>query len=375
MLCCFALLMITSARGQCSAAQLQSVTYDTLVPGTGNATHVFTLTQFDPSIGTLVSAKINSVVSVNYGFTLQNVQAMPIDFSVSVGRYDSFDGSSLSSPYSNLLSIDLGDFPLNPGQSVSRSLYNILYRYVNTDSFSTGMLNFLGTGSVSFNYKPITYTTLTGSNTYFYSATAGDTVDFSITYYYCSAIPLASVLNDFSAVRQSPETVGLSWTIPNEQAGRTYEIEKSLDGEHFSSAGNVVSRQTSLPSTSYQFPYQIQTGENRLMYFRLKITTAGGQSAYSGKREVDMSGAADGGPYLFPNPSPQFVNIFFGPGASGNWRVDLLSVDGRQLQTSNFSGLATARIDFSQPLAQGIYFVRAAESGSRVQYVLKLLVR
>ena len=94
---CFTTLISFVSRSQCSTQQ--SITYDTLITGNGNNSHVFTLPQFDPAIGTLLSANINSTISLNYGFTLKNVEAMQRDFTVSVGRYDHYTSTALSTAY------------------------------------------------------------------------------------------------------------------------------------------------------------------------------------------------------------------------------------------------------------------------------------
>ncbi|HTQ28552.1 MAG TPA: T9SS type A sorting domain-containing protein [Puia sp.] len=354
---------------------MNSVTYDTLVPGTGNGTHSFSLPQFNPTLGTLVSAKINSVVSVNYGFTLKNVETIQRDFSVSVGRYDYFSGTNLTSPYSNLLNIPLGSFVLNPGEEVFKAPYNILYRYVNSDSLTSNMVDFLGTGAVNYAYKPITYTNLTGSNTYYYSATANDTVQFSITYYYCNSITLLSQINDFSALKQNAQTVSIAWNIANEQAGREYTIQKSLDGYNFSGITSISSVTNDGLSENYNRDYNIAPGENRLLYFRLKVAGVGGLMAYSTIKTVDMSSASTGEMYLYPNPSNQFVNIVFNQSTAGNWLVEILSTDGKLLQSNSFPGALAGRVDFLRKPASGVYFARVTDRSSLKSYVLKFVVQ
>ena len=134
-------VFVIQAACQCNNS-LQSLSYDTLVPGTGNDVHQFTFSQFDPALGTLISARINSLVSVNYGFTLQNVEAVQRDFSVSVGRYDNFSSTALAAPYSNLLNIPDGSYLLDPGSEVTQPPATILYRYLNTDSVTTNTADF-----------------------------------------------------------------------------------------------------------------------------------------------------------------------------------------------------------------------------------------
>ena len=125
---CFTIFVSLIPRAQCGGT-LQSISFDTLIVGTGNNPHVFTLPQFNPSIGTLSSVKINSTISLNYGFTLKNVELMQRDFSVAVGRYDHYTSTALSTPYTNLLDTSMGSFPLSPGDSVSKAPYAILSRY------------------------------------------------------------------------------------------------------------------------------------------------------------------------------------------------------------------------------------------------------
>jgi hypothetical protein len=373
--CCSLVGLLSISRGQCIPGTTHAVTYDTVVAGTGNSTHSFSLPQFDPSLGTLVSATIHSVVSVNYGFTLQNVETIQRDFSVSVGRYDYFSGSTLGSPYSNLLSIDLGSYLLNPNDMVTKSPYTILYRYVNSDSLTSNMVNYLGNGTVNFYYKPITYTTLTGSNTYYYSATANDTVQFSITYYYCTSITLLSHILDFTAIKQDAGTVGLSWAATNEQAGHSYTIQKSPDGFHFTDIETMASDPGTAQQTKYSYDYQVAPDEFRVLNFRLKILEVDGQTSYSDIRTVDMTRPGSVPVSLYPNPSDQYINLVFNQGPVSNWMVEIISDDGRVLQRNRFANATMAHLPFSSRLAAGVYFARATEQYSGSNYLLKFVVR
>jgi len=372
---CYLLVFFSpESRGQCAAGKLQSVTYDTLVPGTGNSTHTLSLSQFNPSLGTLVAAKINSVVSVNYGFTLQDVETVQRNFTVSVGRYDNITSPSIATPYTNLVTVDVGSFLLNPNQTVSKAPYTILYRYLNTDSFASNMVNFVGNGNVSFTYKPITYTTLTGSKTYYYSATASDTVLFSITYYYCNNITLAPLLSGFKAERQDRQTVELGWEASAEQPGRTYMIQKSREGDQFSDLQSIASI-PELTESKYGYSYTIAPDEHRTLYFRLKIIEPNGETTYSDIKSVDMSDTPGSGVYLFPNPSDQFINIVFNQASPGNWIVQLFSADGKIFQTERFTSVTAAHLDFHHRIACGVYFARATQEFTHKEIVLKFVVK
>jgi hypothetical protein len=364
---------LSTAEGQCSNT-LQSISYDTLVPGTGNNTHLFTFSQFDPAIGTLVSARINALVTVNYGFTLQNVEAVQRDFSVSVGRYDNFTSTALSTPYTNLLNIPDGNYLLNPGDEVIQAPATILYRYLNSDSVTTNTADFLGGGSVAFNYTPITYTNLTGSNVYYYSATASDTIDFSITYFYCNATVLPISLTNFQAIKQGMDKIALSWQTMNDPGGSAYEIQKSSDGQHFDSVHVMHSLPAGVETDAYLYDYVLNTGDKNRIFFRIKITDTKGSISYSDIREVDLSASALGFG-MYPNPCNSFINLAFDQQLPGDWQIDIYTSTGRILQTNLFTKTNFAPISFEKRLAAGVYFIRAANLDNGQNYVRAFSVK
>ena len=58
---------------QCAGATLPlTVRYDTTVTGIGNSSHSFTIPKFDPSLGTLLSADIQSSAALGFSYTLTN---------------------------------------------------------------------------------------------------------------------------------------------------------------------------------------------------------------------------------------------------------------------------------------------------------------
>jgi hypothetical protein len=352
---------------------LQSVTYDTLVAGTGNDTHVFSLPQMDPSAGTLVYAKINSRVSVNYGFTLQNVENVPRTFSVSVGRYDHFSSATLSTPFTDINTVPLGSYPLNPGNSVSRVPAPIMSQYLKSDSVTQNMAGFLGSGQVDFAYTPITYTNLTGSNTYYYSATASDTIRFSITYYYCNTSILASGLTDFSATRENAGTVQLLWQTVNEQTGNSYQVEESADGNLFHEVATENAEVGADQTGHYQYQYGLEGSDHGNIYFRLRETSRQGTVHYSEIRMVELGEGTAATLSVYPNPSSQFINLLFG-GHRSNWQVEIYAAHGALVQRNYVAGASRAFIPFKQKLAAGVYFIRALDEQTRQNQVTTFVV-
>jgi type IX secretion system substrate protein len=370
---CLTIFVSLSSKAQCTNS-LQSITYDTLIAGTGNNTHSFTFSQFDPSIGTLVSAKVNAVVSVNYGFTLQNVETVQRDFSVAVGRYDYFSSTAMVTPYSKLLNLPLGSFLLDPGNTVTQPSSTILYRYMHSDSITENTANFLGYGSVNFNYTPITYTNLTGSNVYYYSATASDTIHFSITYYYCNTTILPVSIIDFLASKDDSGKIELSWITLNEDRGCQYEIQKSEDGYQFMPLTSMLVSTDIKTKSDYLYDYNIAAGDGSAVYFRIKLTDASGNIKYSETRKVVLNDNST--PiYIYPNPSNSFINVAFNQATAGSWQVDIYASNGSKVQSNYFVNSNNIHIAFKQKLAAGIYFIHAANPQMQNNYVQPFCVK
>jgi len=366
---CLSILIAASANAQCGNT-LQSITYDTVIIGTGNDVRAISLSQFDPSIGTLVSAKLNSTISVNYGFTLKNVEAVQRDFAVSVGRYDYFTSTALSTPYTNITNTSVGDFVLNPGDSISKPPFTVLYRYSQNDSVTTDVVNFLGNNNVAFNYKTITYTNLTGSNVYYYSAIANDTVHFSVTYYYCDNTILPNDIVSFFADKENNETINLSWSTTGSQQGVNYEIQKGFNSTQLSSIDSVAGINN---SNQYSYNYKIDENPTGKIYFRLKFTNASGEIKYSEIKAVDISDIEGSiKAFVYPNPVDDYINVHL---SKNDWDIKVFSDLGTLVQQNYFSNTSLAHISFKTKLPAGTYFIKAQSITTNISRVLSFVVR
>ncbi len=368
------LILHFSSGAQCNNNLLQRVSYDTLIAGSGNDSYTFSFSKFNPSLGTLVAVKINSLVSVNYGFVLKNVESVKRNFSISVGRIDYFQSDALADVYNNQMQVNIGTFPLNPGNSVSQSLTPIISHYLNTDSVTSNLSNFMGAGTVSFDYEPTTYTTLLGSANYYYSASAADTVHFSITYLYCNAGVLLLNMGNFQALKENNTTIQLSWTTENELAGRNYEIQKSADGNNFAPVVSIPSVPDSDGKGSYLHNYTIGTDDKARIYFRVKETDGQGLVKYSEIRSVDLDDNDAAGMRIFPNPATSFVNVAFNQPSVKNWQVDIFSANGILIQSNSCLNTSTAHISFKEKPASGIYFIRATDQQTHKSFVQNFLI-
>lgn len=381
--------------------------YDTLITGIGYGTYQIDFPAWNPDSGLLVSATVRALVSVKYGFSIRNVDAVPGTYSIFVGHEDVISSTALAVPYYKNLEQKIGVYPLNPGESVSQAPFSFLENYANTDSVTGSVAAFMGTGKIRFTYSPATYTNIRTNNnaSYNFSSTVRDTVHFSLSYLYSKVGGVLGInLRQFTATLQGspgagPETsipsmIQLTWDVENEQEGRKYDVQMSRDGQHYTPVYSLVSVSPG-KQVGYTYQYNGAGEEPGKIYFRLKMTDVDGVASYSAIKSVTLvavgdrisgSNASGMNLSLYPNPAVEYINLSFGPGpgqgAGKDWQVDVLSSNGSLLQSGVYpvvgSGQGGAagliRVDFQRRLPAGAYFIRATDRAKRQTYSASFLV-
>jgi len=350
---------------QCTSFTTKSVLYDTAVSGTGNDNYSFTSPQFDPSLGTLISVVIKTNVSIGYSFQAENTSNSSRSVNIGVGRYDYLSSAALSnSNFAGSVDKTYGPYSLaaSDGSMGSGADYiaNGPFSFLNhavviNDSITSSTANFLGTGTVQFDYFPSTYSTIPQNLTYNFSAT--DTIQFSVTYYYCNTSILPTGIINFSAAKENDKEIKLSWTTENELPGRNYEIEESKDGINFESFADFSSKKNNGKDADYFYFYQIKNNDKGKLFFRLKEMNADGTIGYSETRIVNLDIEINNSLFLFPNPATINLNLHFA--TPGNWQVDIFSADGALQQRNFLFNSNSSTIFFKKKLAAGTYFLHA----------------
>jgi hypothetical protein len=197
------------------------------------------------------------------------------------------------------------------------------------------------------------YAWITGSgNRYFTSqnvTVSGYTID--------DALPLKLV--SFSA-----QTAGsnnrLYWNTANESNMQWFEVERSNDGRVFIAVGKVTALNAA--NNAYNFSDESKSDVN---YYRLKMVNKDGSFSYS--FIVTVKRTAKGSLAIYPNPAKDLVTVSH-QAAAVNQRLELLSIDGKTIQTINIAAGATQttfNVDFLQP---GLYVLKYA-NGKDIQTV------
>lgn len=358
---CIGMILHSFTQAQC-INNLSTRTYDTTLTSNGFAIFDLSFPQWSPDSGTLVSVKLSAMVSSLYGFTLRNADSVATTYVLTVGQQDQFSSPTLAVPYSNITSQSMGNYPLNPGQSVSQAPFNFLSNHISSDSI-TAISSFLGSGRVNLNYQSFTFTNLSAVNNaaYYYSAGISNNLTFSVQYLYCrSGSALATGLTQWSATPDGARNVRLNWAAVNETAGRQYVIQRSSDNSNFTNIATLsATTDGGAGASDYAYPDQLPAYPDSSWYYRLQIHDQG-QIYYSPIRQVTLATTGNG-LHLYPNPAIDFITLVPDQQAPGDWQVDILSADGRLIQRSEYLQTSSILITFHTKLSAGTYFVRTTD--------------
>jgi hypothetical protein len=102
-----------AAKAQCTAANLSTTTYDTVLTSNGFAIYNLSFPQFNPDSGTLVAVRLTATVNSQYGFTLRNADSIATTYNLTLGQQDMISGPQLSIPYSNVTTQSMGSYSLD----------------------------------------------------------------------------------------------------------------------------------------------------------------------------------------------------------------------------------------------------------------------
>jgi hypothetical protein len=151
----------------------------------------------------------------------------------------------------------------------------------------------------------------------------------------------------------------LNWITASEINTEKFEVEKSLDAQHWTAIGTVYAQGTTYDRTSYDFDdVNPVTGNN---YYRLKIIDTDGTFEYSPVVPVYVSGdvSKNGISQIFPNPTQGTLNVWLTSTKDQTAVFNVHDVLGRNItQISKELKEGTNRLEFNfGNLASGTYII------------------
>lgn len=380
---CFLAGMLTNniSSAQCTPSSPTAVlTYDTTLIGAGVNDYNLTFPKFDPEMGTLIGIRLQSVVSVRYGFSLENQQPNPKSSRTRFFRNDDIMGSTLplqlsnefQSPYYGFYALAGDDGIVGSGPDFRRVG---TFTAINNDTLINetryNVANYLGPGSVAFHY--ITYTDdLTTSGTTI-DGNMTDAIKFNISYVFCAANILAPEIIRISAENAGPLSAIIKWKTTNESKAKSYEVLVSSDGKNFTIAGHLpAAGNFTTDQGSYSYKYNFTTPADKL-YFRVRQITTNNRVLISAVRPVAWHSKSRTISFI-PDQFGSYLTVQLPVSGGEAWTVDLLGVNGQLIQQNKISNSVTNMLPIRQKLASGVYVVRATNISTSEMISKKILI-
>jgi len=383
--CILALVTPLDSRAQCNtcAGGVPSQTIEhTVIPDTTTGILTISFPRFPPSTGTLTCVTLydtssavitsgarNTDPSTGYMsefllYTLHNLNGPSI--SASINSQKPYGPDSLHAYGSPTL---LDTITYGP---------DTIYNNVSRQHTTTATGAYLGTGNVNFTLAVNggLLTTVGGINNV--SSIRGKIWGrFRLVYSYCPPTSLPEIFRQFTAVKQSNNTIQLNWNVTNDQISNSYEIEISLDGHNFTPAGKIASQYAAQGAAAkYNYQYLPDKAAAGKLFFRIKQLSADGKGQYSAIRQVGIGTNAPVSFITYPNPVRNQVTIQADQLLRGNYLLELVSASGQQVMKRTISVNNSSQIHWqfpSQP-APGIYYLRTRELASGQTASYKVLV-
>ncbi len=219
------------------------------------------------------------------------------------------------------------------------------------------------------NNSPSNYTNLNFlKSTYQGNTTSGFYIDFNVTtfseFYYgpfsYATLPLHFIRLD--ALQCGKNAVCLNWQTANEQNVASFEIERSIDAQHFSQVGTQMAKNQS--SNSYSMIDDIALLQsNTVLYYRIKEVDKDGKFTYSTVKQLKLFNQELVS--IYPNPAKDNIHI---EGWFNIKQMQLFDMSGKKLQTWS---TAQPAIDVSR-LQNGSYILQL-ELKSGIMQQLKMI--
>lgn len=182
--------------------------------------------------------------------------------------------------------------------------------------------------------------------------------------------PLAVSGITFTARRQG-QNVLLNWSTLSEHNSAWFDIERSLDGIHYSAIGQLPAAVNSNEIRNYRF-VDLNTAET-LVFYRLKMVDANADYKLSPVRVVSKLDRSNKEFLVYPNPASSEISIALDEVSVENMQIQITNSMGQSVKVVRvLKGTQLIRLDIRE-LPKGIYMVRL--TGTKLVETIKLLVK
>ncbi|HET6253838.1 MAG TPA: choice-of-anchor E domain-containing protein [Puia sp.] len=388
---CFTVILLTVTLPRIATAQCTCtggvpatpVDYYASFGPTNTSSTTVSFPQFNPAIGTLACLRLKDSIS---GISTTHVQntgpdSTQFEFLLTVSnniKGPAGGGINIVQPYNQTYGPD-SLAPFNtPGDNITYGP-DTIFNNATGSGTSTSTAPYLGFGNVNFTYSISGgVNSLEGGLNYNAGPTTVYWGEFHLTYYWCPAAPLATAIQDFTAVPDG-NSILLQWLATNQEPNTNYEIQISTDGKNFTTLGEAESDAASTGSSSkYQYRYNPDQANVGKLYFRVRETDGAGAVSYSQVVVIDPNNAGtnDISYSTYPTPATNSLLFQFNSNQTGRFLLQLINTAGQVVQETavTLTGTNQIRMNLSPQPVKGLYFLRTSDLTHNRSFVSKVFI-
>jgi Secretion system C-terminal sorting domain len=180
---------------------------------------------------------------------------------------------------------------------------------------------------------------------------------------YVSVLPVKYYA--FTAVSNN-QSVLLDWVTESEINNSHYEVERSFDGNKFSTVGTVAANS----NKDYDFTDAASSlKENTIAYYRLKQVDVDGRFTYSNILSVRLKINAEVKMQVSPNPFVEAITTRFMATEKGNAVIRIMNLKGQVVMSKSLitnKGFNTIQIDGLSAMTSGVYVAHLIVNGKSI---------
>jgi hypothetical protein len=169
------------------------------------------------------------------------------------------------------------------------------------------------------------------------------------------------------------KAVGLKWSTSQEINNNHFEVERSFDMVHFSTAGIVLDGM-SINGVAKSYEFKDNSSELKgksKIYYRLKQVDNDGGFSYTTTLAVRLETGAAVAMQVYPNPFTESISLAFTSTEQGSTELVVTNSKGQQVlmkKTSLIKGSNILQLEGLAKLQPGLYFVKLAVNGVVLDY-------
>ena len=335
--------------------------------------------KFNPSLGVLACVRFRDTLSLISTSDVINTASVPVTYRFLLSVTNDITGPGIS--VNESATRNYGPTLLaQAGDPADRTVYgpDTLFKQSSHLNSSGSVASYLGSsGNVNFVYTVNGGLISTqGGINYTYQIVSKYWGGFSLTYYWCPSLTLATNIRNFSAFKKD-KSILLKWISDNNTSGTSYQIEYSVDGNRFVTVGKSDPDNFSGGATQHEFQYAPGNSTSGKIYFRIKQIDAQGKITYSPVRTVNLNESAAAEFVIYPNPIDRKVSMQFDKTLNGSYVIEVTNLSGQTMYNRNIKLANATNIQFemSNPPPSGMYYLRITEIKTKLSYSKKLVIR